>query len=181
MAEVRESFPTTEDVNGVGTPLSNAVDVTTAAAALNGAVGFAFKDSSGNVILPQLSALGAIPVTEDSGPLKFAAGVLAAGSATMVLVTGATVALTVNKVSSQIKVTGSCYRDAVFEVIWNNNASETIIGKFRVGPGQFSYTWDGWKRLVTAGATGTQELKVKAQNINALSELSAEISFIESL
>jgi hypothetical protein len=179
MAEVRESYPSTEDGSGVGVPLSNAVDTVTAASGKNGSIGFAFKNSSGAVVLPALNVSGQILVTPEVGTKKFATGALAPGSGTMVDITGATITLTATKVSTDVVVTVSCYRDALFNLVQIDDATTTILARFRVGPGQFSYVWTGNKKFVTAGAAGTQTLKVQGQNQNTLSEMDAEISLIE--
>jgi len=60
--DVKEAFPTTENAAGLGVTLSNTLEGQDSAG-LNGAVGFAFKDASGNVILPQLDAQGRVPVS----------------------------------------------------------------------------------------------------------------------
>ena len=73
MADPKELFSTLKATSGgAGVPLDQGVDNTTAAAALNGAVAFAFKNSAGNVILPQLTATGAVPVTATAGVAKSA-------------------------------------------------------------------------------------------------------------
>jgi hypothetical protein len=180
MAEIRESFPTTETAAGAGAPLAQAVNTVTDPAGLTGSIAFSFKDSLGKVVLPALDPEGRVPVTlEGVGVEKFATGFLAAGSATMVDITGASVALTPDKIHSQIVVTVSCFRDAIFNLVQIDDATTTILARFRVGPGQYSYTWNGHKKLVTAGSTGTQTLKVQGQNLNTQSEMDAEISFIE--
>lgn len=182
MAEIRESFPSLEDASGVGAPLSKAVNATTDPTGLSGSIGFSFKDSLGNVILPTLDGEGRLPVSlEGAGIEKSAVGVLAAGSATMVLITGASITLTVNKIYTQIRANVSCFRDAVYNVIHSDNAVETIIGKIRVGSGQYTFEWTAGKKYVTAGATGVQLLLIKGQNQNTQSEMSCELSCVESV
>lgn len=180
MPEVRSSYPTLENTStGDGEALASVVtgDSPTAKKA---SIAIGFRDSSGNLVLPQLDSEGRLPVSQNgAGIEKAAAGSLAAGSATMVDITSATLSLTVNKVYAQIVVTVSCFRDAVWNVVFVDNGVSTIIGRIHTGSGLPSYKWDANKKFVTAGATGTQTLKVQGMNATALSELDAEISCIE--
>jgi hypothetical protein len=175
MAELRESFPSTENVStGAGVPLGARIEGE-ASSAIQGAIGFAFKDSSGNVILPQLNSSGQIPVTMDSATTtpKHNRGTNA-GSASYVTV--ATITLTASKVIEDICVLTSCFRDSVFQLIQSDNAVETVLADFRCGPGQFTHHANLCTVELTAGATGAQLLLVKAKNVNALSELTATVS-----
>lgn len=180
MAEIRESFPILENTGtNAGEALASKQEGV-APGGHNGLMAFSFKDSAGDLALPQLDPEGRLPVTlEGVGVEKSAAGELAAGSGTMVDITGATVSLTNDKIYSQIKVNVSCFRDALFNIVFVDNGVSTIIGRGRVGSGQYSVSVDLHKKLVTAGSTGAQVLKVQGQNMNTLSAMSAEISFIE--
>lgn len=82
MADIRESFATLENVSTQEGAVLGARTEGEAAAGIQGSVGFAFKDSSGNVVLPQLSPAGEIYVsTEKPGDNLHARGENA-GSAT---------------------------------------------------------------------------------------------------
>ena len=116
MADVREVFPILEDSSNVGAVLSKsqAGDV---ASGKVGLTAFGFRDSSGNLILPQLTASGKIAVdagTAASGTCKSAYGTNA-GSLTNV--TLATITLTASKVVSDIEAQLSCSRAALAEVV----------------------------------------------------------------
>lgn len=180
MADPRELFSVLKGASGEGVPLDQAIDATTAASALHGAVGFAYKDDSGNVILPALDSLGRIPVSFNSGTPKAANGELAAGSLTIAVVTGAVITLTPSKVYSNIQWKGSCRQASLFQLVWNNNATEIVLDQIVTGPGQYTVGFDLVDLPVTAGAAGTQELKIKAKNFETLSDLRGTITALEA-
>ena len=176
MADLRESFPMLENVSTSAGVAAGARVEGNASAAINGLIGFSFKDSSGNVILPQLNASGQLPVTFDvTGENLFARGTLAAGSASLVTVTGAVITLTTSTNYEGIEAVMSCFRDSLFQIIWNDNGVETILADTLCGPGQFTTNVNMANVAFTSGATGTQELLIKAQNINALSAFRATV------
>lgn len=88
MADVRESFTTLEGASQEGLAL-RAVQEGDSIAVKNGSIGFAFKDSTGNAIMPQLSAAGNVKV-DGSGvtqPISAASLPLPSGAATSALQT----------------------------------------------------------------------------------------------
>lgn len=176
MADIRESFPTLEDASGVGSVLSKS-EAGNAAAGKVGSVGFAFKDSSGNLILPSLDATGKLPVSFTAGTPKRARGT-AAGSLTQVTV--ATLALTVSMNYSNIDVTVACRRGAMFEISWLDNITSTILGNIIVDSGQYTMNMDLEGLQVVAGASGTQSIIVKALNFDKASDFYSTIVAIES-
>lgn len=180
MAEVKENFPIVADFSSEEGQSLHSIQSGTAPSTRRGILGFAFRDSSGNVILPQLDSEGRVPVSFEGAGVEYAeAGELAAGSLTMVDITGASITLTTSKTYTTIKATVSCFRESVFQIIFDDNGTPTTLGKFRVGPGQYTFTWDGGKRKFTSGATGTQTLKVQGQNLDKVSSMTADISCIE--
>jgi hypothetical protein len=145
-----------------------------------GLTAFGFRDSSGNLILPQLTAAGKIAVDTGAAPgtCLNAFGKNATGSLTEVVV--ATIALQNSKMYSAIASTVSCTRTAVYRLVWNNNGVETELAVQIVGAGQFSHDFVQDCLQFTSGATGTQELKVFAYNLDKVSQLSATISCLEA-
>lgn len=133
-----------------------------------------FKDSSGNLVYPQLNAAGQLPVTTEvsSSSLK-GRGENATGSAS--LVTIATITLTASKTYRGIELLCSCFRDALFQVIQNDNAVLTNHMDAIVGSGAYTTVATLEDIEFTAGATGTQQLLLKALNNNALSGLRGTI------
>ena len=190
MADLRESFPGLENVStGAGVAAGSRVEGD-ASSAINGAIGFAFKDNSGNVILPALNGTGQIvtngltdtqlratpvPVTFGTvtGNGKRARGTVG-GSAT--LVTVATLTLAVSQIYENLDFIVSCFRDSRFQVILNDNGSETIIADACLTPGCTSFQGQLTEAEFATGATGTQSIIIKALNLNALSDFYASLS-----
>lgn len=190
MADVNEVFNILADsATGAGEAAISRVEGE-ASAGIAGLIGFAFKDSSGNVVLPQLDSQGRLPVTEEAvaGACFNNHGELAAGSATIAKVTGAEISLTAGKVYHNISATGSCLRTSLFEVTHIDDEgvgdTETILEEFIVGPGQFSFqTSLDCLELDTTGGTGTIVLTLRAKNFtgtpSALSSLRGTIAALE--
>lgn len=182
MADVKEAFASLEvDGTGVGVALTKRVEGD-AAAAKNGAIGFAYKDASGNVVLPQLSAAGAVPVAFMDRARLSAKGELAAGSvASLVDVTGASLTLALAKVYTNLSVVGSCRSDSLFQVVHVDDSAgtptETVVGEFLVGAGQYSFLlhMPGFK-LDTTADTGVPLLKIKAENFALANSLRASLA-----
>ena len=176
-----------DDGTGAGTAIDKAIDATTAAAALRGLVGFAFKDADGKVILPQLTADGKLPVdTEFSGGDKrHAKGELAAGSTSLVAVTGAEITITGGIVANEIGAVVSCLHSSLFQLVYVDDAGgtpvETVLEEAIVGPGQYSFRM-GCKNLSqdVSGGTGDQKLIIKAMNFHKQSSLRACIDALDS-
>jgi hypothetical protein len=179
MGNVREVFPVLEDpATGAGATLAK-VASGDAPGSKNGLLAFAFRDASGNLVLPQLTSTGALVVDTEAvnGTCKSARG-LNTGSLTVV--TLATISLTASKQISQIQASLSASRASLAEIVWIDNASETIIGWLMTGPGQFTVTFDQSNLLFTTGGTGTQSLLIRALNLEKASNLYASIACIEA-
>jgi hypothetical protein len=178
MTAVRTSFPTLE-ISGteVGAPLHRVLE-DDAYAAKNASAALVAKDVTGLLLkYLQVDANGALLVTMDSiADCLRARGELAAGSGSLAVVTGAVIPLTVDKVYREVGFIVSCLRDALFQIIWNNNGAETILGEILVGAGSYTVANQLHCLSFTAGSTGTQELKIKAMNFNALSSLRASLT-----
>jgi hypothetical protein len=181
MSEIRESFPSLEDSStGAGVAAQKSQNGDSSAGKVGMTV-WAFKDSSGNIVHPQLNSLGQIPVTtESTGTHKYARGIKSGGSAALTDITGATIALTNSKVYTKISVTVSGFRDTVCQIQWIDNLTTNIIGDINTGSGQYTFTWMQPEMQLTAGATGTQTLKVQGLNQNTLSDIKATISCVEA-
>lgn len=176
MADVREVFPVLVNASDEGVALSEA-QAGQAAAGKVGSVGFAYKDSGGNLVLPQLTADGKVPVsTEPPGVTKYNRGENA-GSLTTVTI--ATVTLVASKKYKNIEFLGSCFRDTLFQVIQLDDAAETVLAEFLVGPGQYTFGKELNMVEITAGATGTQSLLLKAINIQKASTIRGTIGCLE--
>jgi len=152
-----------------------------AAAGKEGLVAFAFKDSSGNIVLPTLTAAGAVPVTSAATAIrrKSTAGELAAGSASLANVTGASITLAVSKTFYGITAVVSSRRDSLFQLVQVDDATTTVLAEAVVGAGQFTFTFNLPDYQFASGGTGTQTLKIMAKNFEALSSLRATLTVNE--
>jgi hypothetical protein len=181
MTDIRTSFPTLE-ISGteVGAPLHRVLE-NDAYAAKNASAALVAKDSTGLLLkYLKVDANGALLVSSDGvATCLRARGELAAGSGTLVLVTGANIPLTTSKNYREIGFIVSCQRDALYQIIWNNNGAETILGEIVVGSGAYTVADQLHCLSFTSGATGTQELKIKGMNFNALSSLRASVTVEE--
>jgi hypothetical protein len=178
MADVREVFPILEDSSNVGAVPSKSQAGDSAGSKV-GITSFGFRDSSGNLILPQLTASGKLPV--DTGA---SAGTCKsdydtnAGSLTNV--TLGSITLTASKLISAVEASLSCSRAALAEVVWDNNGSETILGWIMTGPGQFTAHFDIECLTFTSGGTGTQSLILRAKNLDKAASLYGTLACLEA-
>ena len=181
MVDPEELFNTLDD-GGAGAAPKKMQEGDSPSAA-NGAIGFAFKDSSGNVVLPQLNAAGQIPTTETTaGTCLYANGELAAGNLALTDVTNAQIILTVAKTYIEIGGAVSCRHASLFQWVHVDDSGgvtpvETVIAEIIVGPGQYSiFNSIECFILDTTGGTGVILLKIVAQNFSKLSSLRASIA-----
>lgn len=141
-------FATTEDrVNKVGVPLAATIEGQTPAAQ-QGAIGFAFKDANGNVILPQLNSRGQILVASDTAPgQRFRSHGRVPGITLVAPGTGDYTGwqniLAINAVASsgygEIAARVACRRDAIAELIYQDAGGSVIILDTAImGPGQYT-------------------------------------------
>jgi hypothetical protein len=191
MSDLREVFPILQDsATGAGeAPISRIEGEV--AAGQEGLIGFSFKDSSGNVVLPSLDAQGRLPVVTDAvaGTCHNEYGELAAGSVgTFVDLTeegGASITLTVGKTYTNLGITVSATRTSVYKLIYvdddgGGGETETILGTWIVGPGAFTQCCElNCRELDTTGGTGTQTLKIQGKNLTHATCLRGEISALE--
>ena len=178
MADIRTSFSTLE-ISGteVGAPLHRVFEGD-AYATKNASAGLVAKNGTNLVYLKTNPVTGALFVDTAgiSVVCKNSRGELAAGSATLATVTGAVITLAVSKAYQGIGFLVSCRRDSLFQIVWNNNGAETILGEIVVGAGAFTVSSELHCLSFTSGATGTQELKIKGMNFDAQSTLRASIT-----
>ena len=178
MADLRECFPSLADeTTGAGECLISRIEGE-AAASQEGSIGFSFKDSSGNVVLPQLTAAGAIVVDNGgaAGTCKFASAKVA-GSLTETTVVALT--LTATKTYHKIEVIAAAYRETSYLLVQHDNGVDTTIGEFITGPGQYTVDFNIDCLDVTAGATGTQELRLRALNLEKVTDIRGTVAALE--
>lgn len=175
MSNVRTPFPSLVDASGVAAVLSKSLEGDAATGKV-GSVGFSYKDSNGNLVLPMLTPAGAVPVDTGAGAgtPKSNQGIVSGGN--LAAQDFATITLTASKLYSYIEATVASATDALFSIIWNNNGSETVMGYMLIGPGQFTANYSQKNQSFTSGATGTQELKLRALNLYKASDLMGTLS-----
>lgn len=178
MAHVRESFPVLEGASQEGLAL-RAVQVGDSTASKNGLLGFSFKDSSGNAVLPTLTTEGKVPVDLAGAgvPKQASASAEVAGSLTEVTV--AEVSLTTSKTYGSVMANCSCFKEAIFYLYQLDDVTETLISAAIVGPGQYSFHIDLGKAEYVAGGSGTQKFILKAKNLQKESDFLGDVSCLE--
>lgn len=185
MADPRELFPILDD-DGAGVAPKKMVEGDDPTDA-NGLIGFSFKDSDGDVVLPQLTTSGQIPVSVASpGTRKKARGELAAGSlAAFADITNAEITLTGGVAGLDIKADVNCIHTSIIQLIYVDDADgvpvEAVIDECVVGPGQYSFKMGGEDfDQDISGGTGTQKLKLKGSNLFKASALRGTLWCVDS-
>lgn len=179
MAHVRESFPTLEDATtkaGVAPHATSNNDLS------NGKVGittWGFKNHLGELVHPTLTPDGKIAVDFDGSGVPKSASSEGEVAGSLTLATICDVELTANKTVGKINANGACFKESIFYLIQLNDTTETIIGSFIVGPGQYSFSLNMGQKEIISGTTGTQKLVLKAKNLTKESDFLGDISAIE--
>lgn len=177
MADVREVFPTLEDGSNVGAALSKS-QAGDAATGKVGSTAFAFRDSTGNLVLPQLNGSGQIPVSlAAAGTCLSAYAENTSGSLTEAAL--ATITLTANESYAEIEAFVACTRATKFLIIQHDNGANTTLGTILVGPGQFSVKYQVDCQEFTAGGTGTQELRLRYINLDKASSVYGTLAVMQ--
>lgn len=176
MANIREVFPVLEDSNNEGVAL-RAMQEGDTPASKNGLIGFSFKDASGNVVLPTLNGDGTIAVS--SGAPGTALLNRGSNTGSLSAVTVASLTLTASTGYAEMQYSVSCRRSCLFQVIWTNDATDNILCEVLVDAGQYSFKADLGDYTFTAGATGTQTLKIVGLNLEKASNMYATIQATE--
>lgn len=183
MADVRTVFPILADSGtGAGEPAISRVEGESSSA-IEGLIGFSFKDSSGNVILPQLTADGKLPVDTEgtAGVCKTGNGEDTSGSVgSYVTVASFTGALT--KVYQNFGVIVSCRRAAKFILEYvdddgGGGEAVTKLAEYDVGAGFYTACCEiSCIEVDTTGGTATQTFRIRGQNLHTASNLRATLA-----
>lgn len=172
MSTERQIFPILEDIEngdsyapntvGQGDSPRNIADD----AEKKGLIGFSFKDSSGNLVLPSLNPEGALPVTFDAGTtIRGAVKFLATSQTKDQEDDALIIPLTVEKNYTALSVQVSGTRLGEVQIYRRDDAggvpSDTYLGGFLISSGdingKFELKQDAFD---TIGGTGTQELVI---------------------
>lgn len=185
MADLEEVFKIlADDTTGAGeAPISRIEGE--AAAGKEGLIGFSFKDSSGDVVLVQLTSEGKVPVDTEAVPGTCISGYATnAGSTSDVDIVTLTGALT--KTYNNFEAIGACLRATQLQIVYVDDAggggeSETVLAEWLVGPGQFSFKFDmRCLQQSTSGGTATQEFRLRAKNLFKASTIRANFAMLET-
>ena len=180
-AEIRESFPTTEDGSGVGVPLTN-VSEGDASSGVDASAALVAEDESGNLIYLNLDASGRLKVDTEYpiGTKKYARGKIT-GSGT--LATVAEITLTADDVYSGIEWTVGSFRAGLCEIQWiddeGGTPTTTILADVYFGSGDYSDSGRLENLEFTAGSTGIQKLRIQCLSQTVASDIRATITTYE--
>jgi hypothetical protein len=178
MADLRAGFTILEDSSTqAGLPLHKVLEAD-AAAAKNALPALVAKDAGGLLRYIKTNTAGEVSVVVASGKVCVSARGSVAGSATFVDV--ATITLVNGETYQDLDWVVSCFRDAVFEVVRVEDVggadTEIIVADMLVGPGDFTDSGVLKCEEFTAPATDVNVLKIRAKNVNALSDFRATIT-----
>lgn len=179
MADVRTSFIILEDVSTqAGVPLHRA-NQGDAAAGKNAMPALIAKDASGNLQYPLVNGLRQLVVSTDGDDYAYLdANGKVAGNAAFTDI--ATIPLDTSKEYEEMLIVIGCTRDAEYIVVWNDDGTPTtLVQGPLVGAGDLSEAMPLKGIRFTSGASGTQELKLQAKCLNALSDMRGTIAVKE--
>lgn len=181
MADLRESFAILEDVvSGEGKALGARIEGEAAAGVL-GSIGFSFKDSSGNVVLPALTAEGKIAVDTQATPGTIIRdhAIIDSGSVTANADNDVVILpLAVNEVYNMADYMSSCSRNCTWTLVHDDNGVEEVLESWYSGAGQYTFTEEPKNLEFNSGATGTQRLILRGKPTKA-SDLHGRVSVIQ--
>ena len=179
MADVRESFPTTENGSGVGVPLSS-VQEGDASAGKNAAPGLVAKDNTGDLVYLSTNAAGSLNIAISDGSVSKSSRGTVAGNTSMTTV--CSIALTAGATYHGLSWVTSCFRDAIYEIVAIDDPAgtpiETILADVLVGSGDFTDSGRLDDVSFVAGATAPV-LRLRAKNLNTTSDFRGSISIRE--
>lgn len=179
MSHLRETFPILENFTTSEGEVAHLAKAGEAVANKNGLSAFAFKTHDGNFVHPTLTPEGKVPVDFEGAGISKKASSEGEITGALTLTTIAEIDLTADKTYGKIKAQGSCFKEAIFYLIQQNDATEKIIGHGVVGAGDYNCEIDMGSGEVVAGATGTQKLILKAKNLVKTSDFLGHVVCLE--
>lgn len=188
--DLRESFPSLEDAaTGAGVPLTKSVEGDAAAGKV-GSVGFAFKDASGNIILPQLDAQGRLPVQLDGQGTRSRQHGAVAGAILSSAASGygnfqqvLSIPLVANKTIGDIGGKVSCRRGALFRCVYQDSGgSQVTLDSTILEAGQYTAPLGlgpSEDTFSVPASAASPALVVQAGNFDHVSDLHATLSVLQ--
>lgn len=160
----RVSFPTLEGASGEGLALRQ-VQVGDTPTSKNASIGLAFIDSSGNLVLPQLTPTGRLPVDTEgnNGSWMSNRGEDADGSVSGTFTELASITLANDDVVDEFNFSVSGRKGGFFQVCLDDDGTIEVLEDVVLEAGQLTHS-NSVKTEVTAGASGTQRLLIRAYN-----------------
>jgi hypothetical protein len=126
--------------------------------------GLVAKDSSGNLAFIKLNSDGEVIVSSGSDGTPLSATAIVAGVLNTVT-TVVNLALTVNKKYEEIEFQTACTFPVFWELVQVNDVTLTVVSSWITGAGMYSYGNILKNLLVTAGASGTQQLRIRGTQL----------------
>ena len=174
-------FKTLVDASGISHALTKILQGDVIDGTKNGLLSFAFRDSSGNAIAPQLNFEGSLPVTFDAGlPVGEAFDHLDSEQTVDQEDTVGDVALTASKTYTRPVAHVSSTRDMLWRLAQVNDATVTTLGWTITGAGKMSGVLESAKSEITTGATGTQVLRLFATPLDKESDAYAQVKAFQA-
>lgn len=136
MADDREVFTILENSTGIGQPLI-AKKTGDAPSTDNGLLAFSWRDSAGNVILPQLTAAGRVPVDDSALPGNCISGVAEAVSGGLTFQDVITLTLNLSKDYLDLEFTASCSHLTLWQIVLIDDVGGTPT-ETKIGPSFFN-------------------------------------------
>lgn len=146
----------------------------------NGALSFSFRDSSGNVILPQLTASGALPVDTGavSGTVVSDHSIVASVADTETAVAVASLVSSTAYTCAEFSV--SCAEQTTWKLYNIDDAGgtpvKTLIWSGITGAGSLTICCQPKNLTFTSGSTGTQTLSMEGTCKKSATDMHAFIS-----
>lgn len=175
MSDVKQSFPILEDASASAGSAPTRTIVGDAALGKVGMTVFPFKDSSGNIVMVQLTPDSRVPVSSEPIGIRLRNRGISTNMSTSAMVLVATIPLTAGKNYLDPKMVVSCRRGCQFQMVFNNNGVKTILHEAMVDSGQYTFELDGYGDEFNASGSVSQSLDVQAQNFSVVSDAHATV------
>lgn len=182
MADIRPSFVPLEDVSTqAGLPLHKALEGDTSVG--KNAHGALVASDSGNLLrYLKVNANRELIVSLESADLACLTeegGVVGSTSFQNLAV----ITLATSAVYKNLAFMGSCFRDAVYEVVWVDDVggtdTETILATFRTGPGELTHS-DEFECVEFTSSADPGELRIRGKQLQSVaSDIDGMISVKE--
>lgn len=181
MADLRTSFPMLEDaVTAAGLALHKVLEGD-AAAAKNALAGLIARNGAALAYLKVDPTTGALIVTSEGSKICRTKRGTATGSTAFVDV--AVYTLANSKSYEDLNWVVSCFRDAVYEIVYVEDVGgtpiEMILADILVGSGDFTDSGALKCATFTTPGAGVNELRIRAKNQSSLSDFRGSVSIEE--